>query len=534
MACQVGIGFALDTSCRLAMEPTSSEKTRIVDVATLGAWAGVGEAVRDASLAVLGLPGPAHYRLLASIPPGDFDAALSSVRLTGDVVPTAGALSAVRLMHATARRLCLLDPWPTQAVAQPAALPPPATSISGLTHFKLNTVSDQGTDAEVRVMGDAAVTVCYDRYKAALGGMPPDEEDPTVYQLTAVGTLLGECRIPYVDFALFVPHALRHMKKIKLSGCVFTPDGTVQPVETFGPPSFDVWEQSYTILSTTLIMHDAVSITLLQKYARLVRKYATRYGHAVWHLVYQTDVRMRSKRMERIRIAALSERNQAVLEGKSHPFDPAKPCQYVWEKACADCAWWKEELEDHAMMILTGSTPLGSHVDGTAAIKAAKATAGSRGVSTLVQPRGSPHRRPCSKTLRRRLLRWSGRPSRRRRRRSSGCTTWELMGSTPPTAVMCRFVRHFRMANASSPRVVHAVPLMGASPTNAPSASMWGMGSTAPAPARHHSQRPRSRAREKVLAKAGARVPRADAHHIDMVGRRPRHLWSRGSRHPSR
>ena len=42
--------------------------------------------------------------------------------------------------------------------------------------------------------------------------------------------------------------------------------------------------------------------------------------------------------------------------------------EYIWDKACSDTAWWRDELEENALLVLTRTSTLSTMVDGDAAI----------------------------------------------------------------------------------------------------------------------------------------------------------------------
>ena len=359
------------------MEPIADEKVKIVCMGTLADWAGLdttvtdGASPRSLAFAALGVAPTTHYRLIAAAPEADYVKVLDTVGPTGGPASFIVA-SILRLMYSTARRLCLLEPWPSAAVpvtstalAAPSA---PGTVAPFGNTFKLNLVIDQANDSELEVLGDTDIITLYSNYVTIHGGMPAPDVDPSVYQLTAVQDLITKLKVPYVDFSIFVPHALRNMKRLKMTGTVVGHDGRHVPVEVFGPPSFDLWERSYDILSTTLCMTKSVSISALGRYKALIKRFASRYGPTVWHLIYQADVRMRSEHMERMRITAMHDRAVALAAGKTHPFDPASPWEHLWESACSASEWWNEELQESALLVLTKTASLSSLVGGDAAI----------------------------------------------------------------------------------------------------------------------------------------------------------------------
>jgi len=362
------------------MEPTADEKTQIVSLDTLATWAGLSDAVssgadaspRGRAFAAWGMAGDLHFRLLAVVPLPDLEATFATMGANGTVADFA-AKAAVRLMHNTARSLCHLQPWPSAAVPPPAAglVPPVAGSAAAAPsgdRFKFNLVVDQTNDNEAEVLLDPAITTLYSNYRMVTGGLPPKDATPSIYQLTAIDELVRQLKVPYVDFSIFVPNAMRHMKRNKLAGSVLGSDGRLQPIELYGPPNYDSWEKCYEVLATALLMTKAVSLSALGRYRDLIKSFAARYGPSVWHLTYQADIRMRGEHMERLRIAALQDRSIAVAAGRTHPFDPMSPWEFLWSEACRDNQFWLDELQENSMLVLTRTASLASMVDSSTAI----------------------------------------------------------------------------------------------------------------------------------------------------------------------
>ena len=68
------------------------------------------------------------------------------------------------------------------------------------------------------VLEAGELKVAYDNYKAVFGVVPRVEEELTAEQLTAVQKFLEGDICPYVDFAVWVPHGNRMMRKLKFAG----------------------------------------------------------------------------------------------------------------------------------------------------------------------------------------------------------------------------------------------------------------------------------------------------------------------------
>eukprot|EP00974_Lingulodinium_polyedra_P122818 11184321-Lingulodinium_polyedra.AAC.2 len=95
-----------------------------------------------------------------------------------------------------------------------------------------------------------------------------------------------------------------------------------------GPPSFQTWKRSCTVLRTTFLLLQAVSAEPLDLYGKLVRKGVQASGSSCWWIVYPADVSTWSKEFERQRLAtklrtahAIRNRESADALGGMH--DPA-------------------------------------------------------------------------------------------------------------------------------------------------------------------------------------------------------------------
>ena len=120
--------------------------------------------------------------------------------------------------------------------------------------MKLATVIDQAKDGEIAYMAADAWKVCTDRYHVKMGGPPPQGEEVTKEQLTALNSLYQGSGPPYADFAIFGPYGNRIQRQVKLSGLALGPKGTLVPMVLTGPASFDDWKESYLCFRTGSIV----------------------------------------------------------------------------------------------------------------------------------------------------------------------------------------------------------------------------------------------------------------------------------------
>ena len=188
----------------------------------------------------------------------------------------------------------------------------------------------------------------------------PPEVAVTTQQLTALKHVLDTGREPCADFSVFVPHAQRYAKRSTLAGAMFDAKGVLRDIEIYGPATIEACECSYNCLTTAMIMPDAVSRANLAKYKQLVLLYSAQFGPAVWHLLYQVDVRCRQELMSATHYELLDTHNTALAQGKNSSFDVNKPWDTVWEKVTSNHDWWRVEFETPAMMVLAHTKTLAS------------------------------------------------------------------------------------------------------------------------------------------------------------------------------
>ena len=262
------------------------------------------------------------------------------------------------------------------ATENSGALVPVNTSIN--KKIKLSTTIDQSNDQECEILDETRLKKAYTAYHAIFKALPEQGEEPTIEQLSSILTLLTQGSPPYVDFSVFGPHGYRIMRKLKLTGMQMFPGGEFRNIELSGPPTFYLWETIYTVLRVALIMLEAVGIANLDKYLKRHRTYAERYGAVVWHLQYQSDVRMRSERMVRIRRMGETEYAKATAAGKLHDFNPDMPWDWVWGYAAEDDQWWRNEFEERALLVLSRTSTLSRMIDGDAPVEAGSEAATKR------------------------------------------------------------------------------------------------------------------------------------------------------------
>ena len=173
--------------------------------------------------------------------------------------------------------------------------------------LKLSAVLDQTSDEEFQLMSRAEADDCFKVYDMRLGGVPPDNQEPTVAQLSATKHVVTHRYVPYADFGVFGPHAIRKTRKLRLTGLMLGPSGELFRSEMAGPMTYDQWEACFMVFRSAMVMLEFASPSSLDGNRDHVRQYSTRFGTQCWVLIYQTDTRARREHAERLRRRANTE-----------------------------------------------------------------------------------------------------------------------------------------------------------------------------------------------------------------------------------
>ena len=324
-----------------------------------------------------------HYRGVANCDHADWKAALATLRFNGEELGLAER-GTVILFHSTARRLCGLDPWPDDP-ATPAVTPPPVASpltasmsslggAHGVKALNLPTISlrqvlDQKANEEIVYLSAAALQAMLATYHKVMDELPPPDVAPCSEQLAAIDFVLRTERAPYADFGVWVKNGLRAVRRSQFTGLTLQNNGQFQNIEIYGPPNIDDWCESYDVLAAALIMTGAVRRPKLAAYRSLILNLHKRYGPSCWALLYQTDVRCRSERMDALKFELSLKHENNVALGIVSSFNPALPWNDVWDAVIADGEYWRVHFEVPAGFIRFGSgTSSASVIDGDAPI----------------------------------------------------------------------------------------------------------------------------------------------------------------------
>ena len=386
-------------------EPTPEEIATFTTLDLVADWADVphrsspdgdgSTSPRGTLFQALGANATTKPRSVAGIPKDEFDNIVATWKI-GQMSPSpiarasAGLLgTACRLAAGTIKRKALVESEDlaaqlAQAEVQKLMLQAQiatanATASSSCTaakKVKLSTVVDQSIDTEVELLSTNELATAYASYRTWYGDVPPPEEDVSKEQLAGLKALYTSGSAPYVDLAVWGPHALRLQKKLQMEGLVMGNDGKWRLTKLFGPPTYDQWLEGWTVFRTGSVMLAELTPATCDAYSRHIGQYAKTYGSQVWPLIYQADVRARVELLERVRRAGTLAADDAAKNGGSHPFQASKPWEWSFRAAVADNQFWKTELEQKALMVLNRLTSVSENLGGDAPIgRAATAAA---------------------------------------------------------------------------------------------------------------------------------------------------------------
>jgi hypothetical protein len=153
-----------------------------------------------------------------------------------------------------------------------------------------------------------------------------------------------------------------------LSGLIMAANGELVLHEFKGPPDYEHWKACWDVFQSAMIMLKACNPAYLIAYADFIGRYAKRYGQKCWALIYQTETRFRREVMERMRRRASNELDRAIIRGFTTEFDPSRPWEYTFQHAEDEVKYWHPELEEPALIAISGNRSSQGFVDSDAHI----------------------------------------------------------------------------------------------------------------------------------------------------------------------
>ena len=318
------------------MYPTQSVAQTFSTVTELCQHYGVNAPLWTAFTNVIGDP-QQDIKLVAVLPSKVVGAALARALLPDGTPLSAVQASQVGLVWNLAKRIMHTrggGDWDAWTELSPFADGTPASSYGSTQapplstppviekKVKMASIIDQHDETEVIVEGEGTKAAWFQQYLQTVGGWPPEEEEPTPEQVSAVAKRINIQGIaPYVDMAIFTPYGHRTQRAAKFRTYILTAGGYTAK-ELPGPSNFIQWRTCFRVLRTTLIMLDAVSLSALRNYEMAIERLARTYPTA-WHLIYAADDMARSTHANRVKAKVTMD----VKSGKAAPssWDPGRP-----------------------------------------------------------------------------------------------------------------------------------------------------------------------------------------------------------------
>lgn len=369
-------------------DPTDHERAGMATMKDVLTWVEMeGDAadentVGGSFLKFIGAAATTKPRVLSTVKTADFEALISNWRIpvTGAAAgraPTlvesgqaALVLRACQLIGGQGQTLAAMQSQIAASMAAPPAAPV-TTSTTNPRKFKMANIASQVDDTEVNVIGETELIQMYKEYERVYGPneRPPKDVEPTTEQISAISHLLDHGMPPFADFALFGPYGRRIERKVRLTGMTIGRDGNMRQVELHGPPNIGAWLASYNVLMTILVMKKAVDLGVLLKYRSHVERLHDRYSDKIWAVLYQAESRCRLELMDRLRREAVAEHEATITAGGISQFDTTRPWNTAWQRAANHEAFWREEVIEPGMLILTKVSGLNDMVDGDATVR---------------------------------------------------------------------------------------------------------------------------------------------------------------------
>ena len=372
------------------MEPTTAECQNFATIDDVADWVGIptkgdDQSPRGTLFATLGMSPTDHWRVVAGMPEADYMAVIGAWEHPQGSSPTPALQSQsgllgraaritggaqLRVEEARAHQIALAQATAGASAPVPVQGPaPPNAGAASVTKVKLCNIIDQYNDGEVDQKTPQDMEAGYKKYISRLGAMPEAAEDVTLKQFSGLAALFQSQAAPYVDFATFGPYGLRIEKKSRFSGLKMGSDGNLHQVEMFGPPTFAKYKECWKPFRTGCIMLDQIDPSTLDHYLGHLEQYVMRYGAAIWPIVYQADVHARSENIERVRRTEEAASVLAAAVGSTHPYDDKRPWNHTFRALVQDVKFWRIEVEEHAIMLLSKLRNLPNLLDGDALVK---------------------------------------------------------------------------------------------------------------------------------------------------------------------
>ncbi len=164
---------------------------------------------------------------------------------------------------------------------------------------------------------------------------------------------------------------MRILKKMKITGLIMVGQGEFAPHEYRGPPDYEHWLACWEVFQTAMIMLNACSPPYLLAYAAHIGHYAKRYGARCC----SPSTRWRPGSAVKRWSGAGGKPTRTwkrPLSGRPHPFDPARPWDYIFKMATdggpSEAKYWHINVEEPCVLIIAGRYSTVEFLDGDAQV----------------------------------------------------------------------------------------------------------------------------------------------------------------------
>ena len=245
-----------------------------------------------------------------------------------------------------------VDPW-AEALTRggqaqgtlPVATTAPSTSVKERV-LKMSNVLDQADDSEVVPAPQGDIDRWMAAYVAVMGAPPPEEEEPSEAQLSAVNKRVHHLsQAPYCDFGVFQPFGRKTMRTLKFRTYLPVGDGSYVLRELPGPQNFQQWLLSWRVFRTCALMLDIASLASLHAYEKCIERLVVQWPSA-WGLICSADDKARAQHLDKIKRKFV----QDIANGGNPPsdFSEDKPWTACFRALSMDEGFWDEQVRHPA------------------------------------------------------------------------------------------------------------------------------------------------------------------------------------------
>ena len=242
-------------------------------------------------------------------------------------------------------------PWESQtttsATAGTTTASTTAMASSPTRRMKNTHVLDQADETEFDVADDGQRSKWLQAFVRQMGSLPPEEEEPSVEQMSAFAKrLLENGGPPYADFSVWVPYGKKAYRASKYKAYLPTPSGEFIMKEIPGPSCFVQWQASFKVFRTAMLMLEAASLSTLMAYEAHIEKF-TKWYPTAWHLVVSAEDRARSDHIARIKLNV--EMDIAAAKSAPRGWNSLKPWDGCFKLLTEDANYWNIQVQSPAV-----------------------------------------------------------------------------------------------------------------------------------------------------------------------------------------